>query len=568
MSVLVSAESLTNVLGVVYVHKKTCDGGDLYLTRHGLQHADLLEIENWYEPAWFDVHRERLVGTSAVYRVPTKAIDGRSLELVVKNCRVGEDVPVETRTLIDFMNAEFNSPWEEFALVMELREGRYGPPDVSVGTQEPLAIYVPPEKMQIWQSGRSQEKINRIKARHPGIELDILRQYKLVYRWIRGKDAVDALRRLGVEGEEIIQRLRAMTEKAIRDLEAKGFAVADMKPDHIILREEDLEDVEDAAPGGAGTRVERVDRIQRLVDEGRYSVIDYELLVRTPSHEEEVSTWRRHSYLDDQRDRFVPTEVPPHLKAVEILGVPYIAGAAESTGGKLWVVGKNARLFDYFLPERWRRTPSWRLSQRSEIHYTFTKDHVHVVWKASRVGERPPGDPSDPRAAKAIEYGFNSPFEEFAIAHELTRLGIPTVYMRAIYRTGTPKVGLSEDPRRFERHRGILDGDGDPVLRPDRDYITVRGYFNGPDWWVAEQRGALSRPLDLTRALAFGAIRESMYRTLIAVTVDRLRNVGYDGTLLEPNDLLLALDPRGELLKDPEGLPEVRITNFELIHKL
>ncbi len=567
MSPIVSTGSLTTVLGVVYVHKKTYDGGDLYLTPYGLQYADLLDIENWYEPEWFKTHRERLVGTSSVYRVPTKTIGGRSIELVVKNCRVGEDVPVETRTLLAFMNAEFNSPWEEFALVAELREGRYGPPNLAVATQEPLAIYVPPERMQVWQSGRSVEKINRIKARHPGIELDILRQYKLVYRWIPGQNALDVLRALGADGDELHEIVKALTTKALRDLEKKGFAVADMKPDHIILHEEDLARL-GSSGDGQGAREERVQFVRRLVDEGRYSVIDYELLLRTPDHEDQVSTQRRHSYLDDQRDRFVPTEVPPHLTATEILGVPYIAGAAESTGGKLWVVGKNARLFDYFLPERWRRPSSLRLSAASEIYYTFTKDHVHVVWKTSRVGERPSGDPSDPLVARAIERGFNSPFEEFAIAQELSSLGIPTVYVRAIYRTGTPRLEPPQDLRRFEAHRDLLDSDGEPILRPDRDYITVRGYFNGPDWWVAEQRGRLCRPFDLPKALAAGVIRESMYRTLYAVTIDRLRNAGYDGTLLRPNDLIVAVDPQGQLLKDAEGMPEVRITNFELIGKL
>ena len=127
MTTLVTPESLVNVLGTVYVHKKTSDGGDVYLTSFGLQYADLLEIENWYEREWFLAHRERLEGTSAVYRVPTKTVRGRSLDLVVKNCRVGEDVPVQTRTILEYLNAEFNSPWEEFALVMEMREGRYGP---------------------------------------------------------------------------------------------------------------------------------------------------------------------------------------------------------------------------------------------------------------------------------------------------------------------------------------------------------------------------------------------------------------------------------------------------------
>jgi hypothetical protein len=48
-----AAESIINLLGVVYIHTKTSDSGDLYLTEFGLQHADILRIENWYEQEWF-----------------------------------------------------------------------------------------------------------------------------------------------------------------------------------------------------------------------------------------------------------------------------------------------------------------------------------------------------------------------------------------------------------------------------------------------------------------------------------------------------------------------------------
>ncbi len=569
-SSLVAPESLIAVLGVVYVHKKTTDGGDLYLTRFGLPYSDLLAVENWYEREWFRAHRERLEGTSAVYRVSTREVAGRSIELVVKNCRVGEDVPLETKTLLDFINAEFNSPWEEFSLVMEMREGRHGPQEVRINAQEPLAIYVPPGKMQSWQSGRSVEKINRIRARHPGIDIDILRQYKLIYGWIKGKNAVRLLRETGVSAEGLDAHLKPITEKAIADLSLKGYAVMDMKPAHVIIGESHTVELERMGTGGGdpGVKTRQEEYVRGLVEEGEYSIVDYELLIRTPAHEEEVNYSRRHSYLDDQRDRFLETPLPAHLKAMEVQGVPYVFGHAESTGGKVWVVGRNPRLFDYFLPERWRKTHAWKLSETNEVYYTFTKDHVHVVWKTSRVGEKPPRDKDDIPPTLAEEQGFNSPFEEFAIAHHLGANGIPTVYVRAIYRTGSPKLEPSPDPRRFETHREILDPDGEPVLRSDRNYITIRGYYNGSDRWVSQQRGRLCRPLDLLKALTGGYITPDEYRRLLEVTRSKLRNIGYDGSLLRPNDLLIVLSPDGEPLKDAEGLLEVRISNFELLRKV
>lgn len=561
-----TSDTLLNILGVVYVHRKTSDGGDIYFTRFGLPCARQLELDNWYEKEWFRNHRERLEGTSAVFRLPTKPVDGMALELVVKNCRVGEDVPVATRTLLEFINTEFNSPWEEFALVMEMRESMFGPRGIRIRTQDPLAIYVPPDRMQSWQSGRSQSKINRILARHPGIDIDILRQYKLIYGWIKGKDIVEMLSNVGCGEEEMAEDLAPLTQKVIQDLGNKGYAIADMKPVHVILGEQEVKAIQSTlGMNDLVTRIRRRERLRNFIYQGNYSVIDYELLLRTEAHEEQVRYRRRHAYLDDQRDRYKSTPLPHHLHSMNILDVPYVFGHVESTGGALWVVGNNGRLFDYFLPERWRKTHSWRLSPINEVFYTITKDQVHIVWKTSRVGELPQIGFADQRKDLIAVNGFNSPFEEFALAHYLNRNGIPTVYIRAIYMTGSEKQEESVDTRRFESHRLMKNPDGTPILRNDRNYITIRGYFNGPDSWVAAQSGGLCRPMDLTAALQAGNIDEVQQFAIMDRVQKRLRGVGCEGNLLEPNDLLLAITPDGSILTDGTGQPDVRICNLELI---
>ena len=102
------------LLGVETMLLPTGDGGDLYVTWYGLHRLDYLLLENWLEPAWFQAKRERLPGTSTVYRLPTKPVNGHSIDLVVKYSRVGEDVPLDTMAFNRFANAEFNSPYEEF----------------------------------------------------------------------------------------------------------------------------------------------------------------------------------------------------------------------------------------------------------------------------------------------------------------------------------------------------------------------------------------------------------------------------------------------------------------------
>jgi hypothetical protein len=80
-------KTLVNVLGIVYVHTKASDGGDLYLTRFAESYQDHLAIDNWYEKQWFNEYKIRLEGTSAVYKIATKEVQGKSIELVPIPCR-------------------------------------------------------------------------------------------------------------------------------------------------------------------------------------------------------------------------------------------------------------------------------------------------------------------------------------------------------------------------------------------------------------------------------------------------------------------------------------------------
>lgn len=542
---------LLNILGVEYQHIKTADGGDLYLTVHGIKVKELLSLENWYDDDWFSEHSERLLGTSAVYRVPTKEVDGTSIQLVVKNCRVGEDVPVDTHTLEKFVNAEFNSPWEEFALVTELRESPAVGNKKQIFTQHPLAIYVPPDRLQLWQTGRSRTKINKINRRHPGVDLDILKQYKLIYQWIDGLDIVQAFESLGYRGSELNKLLSPITQQVLADLEAQGFAVADMKAVHIIIPEEHIKAMQEAATS-AGREV-ALSYIQKyVIDTASYAIVDYELLIRTVQHEQEVMYARRHSYLDVLRDRFVFAPLPSHLVRTEIFGMPYVHGRVESTGGLLWVLGRNALLYDYFLPERWRKTPVTALSEKSEIYRTITKDNIYIVWKTSRVGEE--GSVS-----------FNSPFEEFSIANKLVEAGVPCVYVRAIYMTGSTKIEAVSDESRYLSHKDFLAIDGEPILRENHNYITIRGYYNGPDAWVAEQKGALYEPIDLYNAVKQGVVTSIKADKIMENLKEHSWAAGFDASALKLNDVILSKRPDGILALDPEGQPEARITNFETI---
>jgi hypothetical protein len=544
------------IMGVNYVHIRTADEGDMYVTEYGLPLIEHLKPENWYEEQWFKSKRERLAGTSAVYRVPSQPIAGRlrpSIDLVVKWSRVGQDVPLDTFTLHKTINAEFNTPFEEFSLVEELRQGNYGPRSVRILMQRPLAIYAPPKRMQAWQTGRSKDKILAKIARHPGVEIDILRSYILLYQWIRGLNAVEAYRASYFDDAHQQELLSQMTEKVDEELHHKGFMVADNKPSHFIvrLRSGDIKKRRDGA----------------LL----YAMIDYELLARTPAHEEAVKAKGRSRYLTMQRDRFDPKQLPlpAHLKASDVLGVPYVYGRSESTNGALWVVGRDAELFGYFLPERWR-TRQIRLSNTNQTYYTQTKDRIHLVWKVSRVGELPACDESDPRFDRLLMQGFNSPFEEFQLALALRLKGVNTVYPRAIYMTGqqTELSGQILDDRRFRRYQQLLTPEGTPTLRMDRDYITIWGYWRGLEDTDAPTDSGYWTPIDAAGAYNKGIITSKQLEEIIERQRLTLAQAGFEDVSLRGDHILLSYIPEGGIKKDKSGQIELRQCNFELVRRL
>ena len=156
------------------------------------------------------------------------------------------------------IDVEFNSPFEEFAAVMQLRATR-----PRIFTKKPLAIFIPGERLQFWQTGRLESKIAAKLARHPEVQLDKLRQYILLYGWIEGLNAVEALETLAASVPLSESFLPDITRRATRDLERNGFRMADIKPEHVVLR---------LLPDGSLLRYRN--------GQIAYALVDYELLER------------------------------------------------------------------------------------------------------------------------------------------------------------------------------------------------------------------------------------------------------------------------------------------------
>lgn len=255
-----NAEQIS-LIGVEYARLKTEDGGDLYLTRFGLPFREQLAPKNWYAREWFSARRIRLEGTSTIYKVPTRPVRGISLDLVVRFSRMAQEVNLDPFTLGDNIQAEFNSPFEEFALVMELRKRCAGVTPARILTKKPLAIYVPSERLLDWQTGRLESKMAAKRARHPEAKLEMSRQYILLYRWIKGLNAVQVAHALNMTAMSASHFLKKTTLRVIQDLKQHGFRVVDIKPEHVLLRMHSDQSL-----------------LRRRNGDPIYALVDYELL--------------------------------------------------------------------------------------------------------------------------------------------------------------------------------------------------------------------------------------------------------------------------------------------------
>jgi len=278
------AEHTARIFGVDYARLLLNEGGELFVTRIGWKRLPALLPDRWFLNKRYVNEGFRLPGgTGNVFRLDAPTPTKPNLKLVVKIARSGQDVPLFVPgTFLDDISEEdvryarWNSPFEEFGLVNELRRGRFGPQDLRIRTKRPLAIYCPPREFKDWQLGRSgsvwrnmEQALQHAQEIAAGthVHLHASRTYIMLFEWVDGENAEDCYKAGLVSEEEV----RQLTLRVVGELAAKGFRVLDNKPRHFILRPQE----------GRGL----VRRNGELV----YTLIDFELLQRTEACEE----WHR-----------------------------------------------------------------------------------------------------------------------------------------------------------------------------------------------------------------------------------------------------------------------------------
>ena len=268
------------VFGVEYARIIEADGGELFVTRYGWP-----LVEHCRPAAWYHGHRYAEVGvkltggTGSVYRVPTVGRRGREVALVVKFSRFAQDVPLLitddasrhiTRDAV--ANARFNSPFEEFGILNELRVGRFGPAHLRVRTKRPLAIYCPPHQESMWRLGRTDSRFDSYRRRQQydqekaadmeRADLHGDRVYVMIFAFVKGENA-ESLYERGVLSDDELHKL---SDRISDEVYEKGFLVLDHKPKHIILR-----------LGKDGRPIRRDGKCA-------YTIVDFELMKRTEEY--------------------------------------------------------------------------------------------------------------------------------------------------------------------------------------------------------------------------------------------------------------------------------------------
>jgi hypothetical protein len=543
---------MIKILDVAYSHLTFDTGDEMYVTDQGLAVQKHLIPENfWTDRGWFQAHSERQKGSSNVYKIRTKPIGDKSLNIALKWNRMGIDIPgVPPDETSPLENARFLSPFEEFQLLQELKESpAYVPGTFSL--QVPLAIYLPHTKEDYTRLGRRHYLMSFIQKRHENdVRIDIERKYAVIYQWMEGIDIVEAYKQGLVERENI----QELAERAAAEMRDTGFVVADHKAEHVIVK-----------PIGPNV-------FRDINGNIAYGYVDYELLERTPEREKTVRQRRRHEYLTHMPKRFDKYAIAESsLSPTQIFDVPYLYNEIPSSKGRLWVVGNDPFLFDYFLPEKWRHAKRTRLSLHNNIFHKVSKDGINLVLKISKVGEKPDADPFSERERKIMEHGYNSPFEEVALALELNGKELPTIYPRAIYMTGSSTTIPEQDfdDSRYVSHADIVTPDKhEPVLKKNHDYTILWGYWNGSDEMLADYDGGYYTALNALNAYRQHLINKATYFEVMEKTRDKMVKLGVEDLNLRGTHILLALNNNHEIVTGKDRLPITRICNFELLKRI
>ena len=123
------------------------------------------------------------------------------------------------------------------------------------------------------------------------------------------------------------------------------------------------------------------------------------------------------------------------------------------------------------------------------------------------------------------------------------------------------------DERRYAALAHLRTPEGDPLVRKEYDYITIWGFWNGPDEWLAVADGSFYHAVNAKKAFAEKLISKQLLAELVQLKAEKLARCGFEDLNPKPDHLLLSFDPSNKLVIGSIGKPEARLCNFELIRR-
>jgi hypothetical protein len=124
------------------------------------------------------------------------------------------------------------------------------------------------------------------------------------------------------------------------------------------------------------------------------------------------------------------------------------------------------------------------------------------------------------------------------------------------------------DQSRYESHADLRTPEGYPLLTEHDEYVTIWGYWNGPDESLAAKDEPIYQGVNALAAYWEGRLTQQEYLDVMETSKKRLTESGIEDLNLRGSHLLLSVDTSGRLATDPQGLPLVRICNFELLRRM
>jgi hypothetical protein len=124
------------------------------------------------------------------------------------------------------------------------------------------------------------------------------------------------------------------------------------------------------------------------------------------------------------------------------------------------------------------------------------------------------------------------------------------------------------DNSRYDSHAELLTPEGHSLLSRQHEYVTIWGYWNGPDDALAAKDEEIYKGIDALSAYREGRLTQQEYVRVVRAAKRRLAAADIEDLSLRGNHLLLSIDREQKLAVDDKHLPLLRICNFELLKRV